>query len=122
MVTNTHTIKLTAPGWLLAGGVIALLVFIGCTRPVSTEENKAAQSDDATPAQTVSIPVEGMSCASCAASVKRTAEALNGVRVAEVDLAKRRARIEYIEAKTSPEQIAAAIEELGYKTGSPIAE
>ncbi len=56
------------------------------------------------------------------ASVKQTAKGIDGVRSTEVDLAKRRARIEYVEGRTSPEQISAAIRQLGYKTGTPVVE
>ena len=63
-----------------------------------------------------------MSCGSCVASVKRTVKGLAGVAGVEVSLETRQARIRYDESKVTPDQIAAAIRELGYKTGPPIRE
>jgi copper chaperone CopZ len=122
MPTNN---KLSATAWLL-GAVVVGLVFIAYLRPWESsgrqDREKAAQSEKAIQTVTVSIPIEGMSCGSCAASVKRTAKGVEGVRNAEVDLAGRSARVEYVVGRTSPEQISAAIRQLGYKTGMPIVE
>lgn len=71
---------------------------------------------------TVSIPVEGMSCGSCAASVTRAVKTLPGVRQVDVDLAAGRARVEYGDGTVTPDAIAAAISELGYKVGTPVME
>ena len=68
---------------------------------------------------TVSIPVEGMSCSACAAKIKRTAREVKGVNAVEMDLATRSIRVTYVEGETSPQQIAAAISAIGYKTGTP---
>ncbi len=45
------------------------------------------------PAEVITLPVAGMTCAGCVASVKRAIEAVPGVRSAEVDLAAGRARV-----------------------------
>jgi copper chaperone CopZ len=63
-----------------------------------------------------------MSCGSCAASIKRATKAIEGVRDVHVDLVGRRARVEYDDAIASLEKIRTAIEELGYKTGTPVVE
>jgi copper chaperone CopZ len=122
MPTNN---KLSAAAWPL-GVVVVGLVFIAYLRPWESpgqhERERAVQNQEATKTVTVSIPVEGMSCVSCAASVKRTAKGIDGVRNAEVDLAGRFARVEYVEGRTSPEQISTAIRQLGYKTGTPVVE
>lgn len=54
---------------------------------------------------TVSLPVEGMSCGSCVASVKRTVKALNGVTSIEVSLAERRALVSFDASKLTPDHI-----------------
>ena len=117
--------KLSGAAWLL-GAVVVGLVFIAYLRPWESssrqEREKAVQNEKVAQTVTVSIPVEGMSCGSCAASVKRTAKGIDGVRNAEVDLAGRRARVEYVEGRTSPEQISAAIRQLGYQPGRPVME
>lgn len=69
--------------------------------------------------KTVIIPVEGMVCASCTASVKRALESIAGVTEVEVSLERRETRVRYREGKTSPERLAAAINDLGYKAGTP---
>lgn len=109
---------------LLSIGIVCLVVLagvgaLGCGRRPRAQER---QETLATPTSTVSLPVEGMSCGSCVASVKRTLRALEGVTSVEVSLAERRARVRYDESKVTPDQIAAAISELGYKTGPPVRE
>jgi len=122
MPTNN---KLSAAAWFL-GAVVVGLISIAYLRPWESlgrqERERASQNEKVVPTVTVSIPVDGMSCESCVASVKQTAKRIDGVRNAEVDLAKRRARVEYVEGRTSSEQISAAIRQLGYKTGAPVVE
>src|SRR5258708_11835801 len=117
--------NLSTAAWFL-GAVVVGFISIAYLRPWESlgrhERESAGQNEKAVQTVTVSIPVEGMSCESCVASVKQTAKGIDGVRSTEVDLAKRRARIEYVEGRTSPEQISAAIRQLGYKTGTPVVE
>ena len=70
----------------------------------------------------VTIQVEGMACLACTARVKSTLKAINGVAEAEVNLAGRFARVEYLEGKVSPDQLVSAINRLGYRAGPPKAE
>jgi copper chaperone CopZ len=75
---------------------------------------------DSQPAlKTVVIPVEGMACVVCAATVKKTVKSLAGVSRVEVSLEKRGAQVTYAPDKLSPDTIVAAINKLGYKAGSP---
>ena len=69
--------------------------------------------------KTVTIPIEGMSCSACAARVKRTLKAIDGVAEVEISLEHRNARVRYVEGKVSPERLVAAINQLGYKAGTP---
>jgi Cu+-exporting ATPase len=69
--------------------------------------------------KTVTIPIEGMSCSACAARVKRALKAIDGVVEAEINLEHRNARVRYVEGKVSPERLVAAINQLGYKAGTP---
>ena len=92
-------------------------------QPTQQQGEPIVQSESTAKAVTaVSIPVEGMSCMSCVASIKRTTTAIEGVKDVKVDLAGRSARIEYAPDKTTPEQIASSISGLGYKVGTPVAE
>lgn len=70
----------------------------------------------------VGFSVEGMTCGSCVASVKRALQALDGVTRIDVSLADRRARVQYVEGKVTPASIVAAVQQLEYKTGEPVVE
>lgn len=71
--------------------------------------------------QVAVIPVEGMTCAACAARVRRTLEGIDGVVSAEVSLAERNVKVRYVDKKLSPENLVAAINALGYKARAPVA-
>jgi copper chaperone CopZ len=74
-----------------------------------------AQAD----AKTIVIPVEGMVCYACAATVKKSIKSIAGVIDVEVSLEKRTAKVTYAANKVSAERIAAAIDQAGYKAGLP---
>lgn len=84
-------------------------------RPGRMQE--ASVSEAAT--KTVVIPVEGMVCASCTASVKRALQSIDGVIEVEVSLERRETRVRYHQGKASPKGFVAAINDLGYKAGTP---
>lgn len=63
----------------------------------------------------VSIPVEGMSCAACAARVERALKNTPGVTGAAVNLVTGKAGVEYDPGKVSVEQLVKTIRELGYQ-------
>ncbi len=88
-------------------------------QPTKAQER---QESPAAPTSTVTLPVEGMSCGSCVAAVKRTVKALDGVTGVEVSLEKRQARVRYQVGKVTPDRIATAIRQLGYRTGEPVVE
>jgi len=69
--------------------------------------------------KTVTIPIEGMTCASCVARVKKALKSIAGVTEVEVSLEHRNARVSYLGTKVSPEHLAAAISTLGYRAGTP---
>jgi Cd2+/Zn2+-exporting ATPase len=86
--------------------IAALVVLVGAALAIMRPRNDAANASDAGTAQTaqtfrtVRVPVEGMICMVCASSVKRRAEAIDGVTGAEVDLAGKRATMSYVDGKT----------------------
>jgi Cu+-exporting ATPase len=63
----------------------------------------------------VDLPVEGMTCASCAARIEKGLGRLDGVAEAHVNFATNRATVAYDESATGPEAFAATIESLGYQ-------
>ncbi len=95
---------LLAMGAFLAGGMPAA-------------HAATAPAEPGTGIRTATIPVEGMACVSCAASVKRTVKAINGVSDAEVSLVARTVRVTYAPDRLSLDRVVAAINRLGYKAG-----
>lgn len=61
------------------------------------------------------IGVQGMTCAACVARVERGLQKVEGVELAQVNLATENARIAYDPEKVSPAALVARIEETGYK-------
>ena len=86
---------------------------------VLAAETPAATSDNQPALKTIVIPVQGMACVVCAATVKNAVKSLPGVSRVEVSLEKRGAHVTYAPNKLSPDRIAAAINKLGYKAGIP---
>ncbi len=70
----------------------------------------------------ITLPVEGMTCASCAARVEQGLNKLDGVTSAAVNLATERVTIDYIPAIVSPEEFKRLIEGLGYVVPEVVAE
>jgi Cu+-exporting ATPase len=64
--------------------------------------------------KTLTLPVEGMTCASCVARVEKVLNGVEGVQKATVNLATEKATITFDPASSSPEQFGKAVEEAGY--------
>ena len=105
--------------WFILAAILLLSVVVGVTLIVRPRQGKARLSGALPPSKIVTVPVEGMVCVSCTASVKRALKSIDGVTDVEVSLESRSARVEYIEGKVSPEQLVAAINHLGYRAGTP---
>ena len=56
----------------------------------------------------IELPIQGMSCAACAASVERALNKLDGVS-ASVNYATERATVEFDRAQASPDALVAAV-------------
>ena len=68
--------------------------------------------------QRLDLPIEGMTCASCAVRVEKKLNKLEGVSAA-VNYATERASVEFDAAAVSPEQLVAAVESAGYRAALP---
>jgi len=69
------------------------------------------------------LPVIGMTCANCAATIERTlTKKVHGVLSADVNLAAERVRVEYNPSVTDIEKMAEAVEKAGYKLILPRAD
>ncbi|MDA1091060.1 MAG: heavy metal translocating P-type ATPase [Proteobacteria bacterium] len=64
--------------------------------------------------KSLSLPIEGMTCASCVVRVENVLAGLHGVANASVNLTTERASVEYDPNTTTPKAIAEAIERSGY--------
>ena len=71
--------------------------------------------------QKLELPIEGMTCASCAVRVEKKLNKLEGVSAA-VNYATERASVEFDDGAVSPDQLVAAVESAGYKAALPTDE
>ena len=62
----------------------------------------------------ITLPIHGMTCASCVGHVERALKKVAGVSNAGVNLATERATVEYDPAQVSPADLAAAVNTAGY--------
>jgi Cu+-exporting ATPase len=69
----------------------------------------------------VELPIEGMTCASCANRIERTLNDVEGV-TATVNFATERAAVQYDPASVEPEQLIGAVEAAGYSAQLPSTE
>ncbi len=78
----------------------------------------AIQAAPHTPAvedsEVCTIPISGMTCASCVRRVERALSRVDGVSEAAVSFATERATVSYDPSRTSPAVLARAVEEAGY--------
>jgi len=72
-------------------------------------------------AERVTLPVEGMTCAACQATVQRVLTKQPGVTQAAVNLMMHEATVHFDPAATSPAQLVAAINDTGYVSRLPVA-
>ena len=103
-------------------GLVFFLVFLAVSLfAISCSEQEGGQQEPAAANTTeMTIPVEGMSCNSCVASVKSTLKPMDGVEKVAVSLVDRNATITYDPEEITPEQVQKAINDIGYKAGKPI--
>jgi copper chaperone CopZ len=95
------------------------LFLAGSAGPALTAGPSSTQSGEKVQVKTVVIPVQGMACVACAATVKRTLKALEGVSQVEASLERRAAQVSYVPEKVSADRLVAAINQAGYRAGVP---
>lgn len=69
--------------------------------------------------RTVTMPVEGMTCASCVLRVEKALKKVNGVEEASVNLATEQATVTFDATRAVPKEMATAVEEAGYRLYVP---
>lgn len=96
--------------------VFGLLAFARAPTPANAcpcggnEKQQAA----AQPA-TVTLAIDGMTCASCGVTIKVALKKLDGVKDATVSFKDKRAQVTYDPARVTPDRMVKAIEDAGYK-------
>lgn len=68
--------------------------------------------------KSIEMSIEGMSCMSCVANVKKTLTSIDGVMKVNVSLQDKHAMIKYAPEKVTWEQLKKAINKIGYKAGN----
>ena len=80
----------------------------------SAPASASAKASTSAKAATITVAIEGMSCASCVAKIEHGLSAVPGVSRAAVNLATEQATVEYQPRVTDPTAIAETIRSLGY--------
>jgi len=94
---------------------------VECDAGLSRESVKKAVQDagykvvDSPAGVRAAVPVEGMSCAACAARIEKTLKGLEGVAFASVNFASGKAAVTYDPQRIRLSDIRKSVEELGYK-------
>ena len=70
----------------------------------------------------LSLPVEGMTCASCVARVEKAIKKIDGIKNVSVNLATEKATFEFDESKIDIKNIAANVDEAGYKLDADLSK
>ncbi|MCJ8163272.1 heavy-metal-associated domain-containing protein [Pontibacter sp. E15-1] len=101
--------------------VLLAVMLGGCSDPEQVP-GAATQDLSASKLKRTTIPIEGMTCNACVASVKSKLKSLEGVQQIEVSLQHRNVTFSYQPSELTPSQVQQAINEIGYKAGTPIEE
>lgn len=100
---------------LILSIIFIIPAFAGCQQNPSGNDASQLVKDE----KKVIIPIEGMSCMSCVATVKKTLSSIDGVQEVKVSLQDKNATVKFDPTKVKPLQLQEAINKLGYKAGKP---
>ncbi len=95
--------------------MVVLIFVIASLLPFTVSMNYVWGSEGAI--KQVTLKVEGMTCASCPATVKAALKRLPGVVKVDVSFKEAKATVSYYEGKVTVEQMIKAIEDVGYYAG-----
>jgi copper chaperone CopZ len=79
----------------------------------------AGAAEPAAAEATVTIPIDGVGCASCTLAVRRALQKLDGVRAIGPGPARNEAAVTYDPSRVGPAEMVRAIESAGFKAGTP---
>ena len=95
---------------------VSLTLCPSCSTKAQAEVPSAQATQSAT---SVTLEVEGMTCASCAFTVRTALKKLDGVKEAKVSKAENQAVVDFDPAKVTPQQMVDAINKAGYRGSLP---
>lgn len=90
--------------------LLLLTFFIACS-------GNSSKNDFSKNQKSVEIAIEGMSCMSCVATVKKSLSSIEGVKEVQVSLQNKKATVKYDAKKVTIEQLKNTIKKKGYKVG-----
>lgn len=108
--------------WFISTAILLVIAVASVSFFVRTRRGQAQRAVSQPGTSVVTISIEGLVCSSCTARVKRALESIAGVTKVEVSLQRRETKVRYVETKVSPSSFVAAIDQLGYKAGTPAVE
>jgi copper chaperone CopZ len=97
--------------------IIFIIAFANCSSPEDKQEKSEQDIQNLTK---TTIPIEGMTCNSCVARIKRKLKSMEALQKVEVSLEHRNATVFYKKGDITPGQIQEAINEIGYEAGDPV--
>ena len=121
--TNPEKVLRESPKAMGAGPPPSQMVSLTPRRPkpeTVTTAPASAVKPSAPVTTSLTIPIEGMSCASCVAKIERGLAAVPGVKNASVNLATEKATVDYQPGVADPAMIQEAIRGLGYQPATPV--
>ena len=65
--------------------------------------------------ESITLPIEGMTCGGCVANVERVLKAIDGVRSVNVSLDPGQAVVEFVPGSVNATHLRSAIEDAGYE-------
>ena len=68
--------------------------------------------------ESVTIPIEGMTCSGCVGNVERVLKSIDGVQNVNVSLEPGQAIVEFVPGRVNPAHLRSAIEDAGYEVVS----
>ncbi len=89
-----------------------LVVVMVCGVLLSVSSSSQAET---APTSTVELEIKGMSCNSCAQTIKAELEGVEGVVKADVSFDRSNAVVQYRPAKVEPAQLVRKIRRIGYR-------